>query len=238
MYGNSYYGFMGIDIWYIVLVLPAFLLALIAQVRVKSTFNKFNQYASRSGLTGAQAARQVLDANGLQAVRIDRIGGNLTDNYDPTTNVIHLSDSTFDSPSIAAAGVAAHEAGHACQYAQDYAPVRLRMSMVKVCSIGANLSWPAIVLGLILSLRPLIILGVILFSLSVLFQLVTLPVEFDASKRAIAALDSSGLLTADELDGAKKVLRAAAMTYLAALAVSIASLLRMMLLFGRRNNNR
>lgn len=238
MYGNSYYGFMGIDIWYIVLVLPAFLLALIAQVRVKSTFNKFNQYASRSGLTGAQAARQVLDANGLQAVRIDRIGGNLTDNYDPTTNVIHLSDSTFDSPSIAAAGVAAHEAGHACQYAQDYAPVRLRMSMVKVCSIGANLSWPAIVLGLILSLRPLIILGVILFSLSVLFQLVTLPVEFDASKRAIAALDSSGLLTADELDGAKKVLRAAAMTYLAALAVSVASLLRMMLLFGRRNNNR
>lgn len=226
------------DWTYFIIVVPVFILAMVASGNVKSTFRKYAKIYSASRITGAEAAERVLRGHGVTNVRIEQVSGSLTDNYDPRNNVIHLSQDVYSSTSVAAIGVAAHEAGHACQYAQDYAPVRLRMSMVKVCSIGANLSWPAIVLGLILSLRPLIILGVILFSLSVLFQLVTLPVEFDASKRAIAALDSSGLLTADELDGAKKVLRAAAMTYLAALAVSVASLLRMMLLFGRRNNNR
>ena len=230
-------GYYGVDIWYLVLVLPAFLVALIAQARVKSTFNKFNQYRTSASLTGAQAARRVLDANGLQHVRIEHVQGELTDHYDPATDVSRLSDSTSMSPSIAAAGVAAHEAGHACQYAQDYAPIRLRASMVKICNIGANLSWPAILLGYLLSFRPLVFIGIVLFSLSVVFQLVTLPVEFDASKRAVAALEQGGLMTGPELDGAKKVLRAAAMTYVAALAVSVASLLRLLLIFGRRNRD-
>lgn len=230
-------GYYGIDIWYLVLVLPAFLVALIAQARVKSTFNKFNQYRTSAGITGAEAARRVLDANGLQHVRIEHVQGELTDHYDPTTDVIRLSDSTYMSPSIAAAGVAAHEAGHACQYAQEYAPIRLRTSMVKICNIGANLSWPAILLGYLLSFRPLVFIGIVLFSLSVLFQLVTLPVEFDASKRAIAALQQGGIMTEPELDGTKKVLKAAAMTYVAALAVSVANLLRLVLIFGRRNRD-
>lgn len=233
----GYSGYYGIDIWYLVLVLPAFLVALIAQVRVKSTFNKFNQYRTSAGITGAEAARRVLDANGLQHVRIEHVQGELTDHYDPTTDVIRLSDSTYMSPSIAAAGVAAHEAGHACQYAQEYAPIRLRTSMVKICNIGANLSWPAILLGYLLSFRPLVFIGIVLFSLSVLFQLVTLPVEFDASKRAIAALQQGGIMTEPELDGTKKVLKAAAMTYVAALAVSVANLLRLVLIFGRRNRD-
>ncbi len=233
----GYSGYYGIDIWYLVLVLPAFLVALIAQARVKSTFNKFNQYRTSAGITGAEAARRVLDANGLQHVRIEHVQGELTDHYDPTTDVIRLSDSTYMSPSIAAAGVAAHEAGHACQYAQEYAPIRLRTSMVKICNIGANLSWPAILLGYLLSFRPLVFIGIVLFSLSVLFQLVTLPVEFDASKRAIAALQQGGIMTEPELDGTKKVLKAAAMTYVAALAVTVANLLRLVLIFGRRNRD-
>ena len=233
----GYSGYYGIDIWYLVLVLPAFLVALIAQARVKSTFNKFNQYRMSAGITGAEAARRVLDANGLQHVRIEHVQGELTDHYDPATDVIRLSDSTYMSPSIAAAGVAAHEAGHACQYAQEYAPIRLRTSMVKICNIGANLSWPAILLGYLLSFRPLVFIGIVLFSLSVLFQLVTLPVEFDASKRAIAALQQGGIMTEPELDGTKKVLKAAAMTYVAALAVSVANLLRLVLIFGRRNRD-
>lgn len=230
-------GYYGVDIWYLVLVLPAFLVALIAQARVKSTFNKFNRYRTAAGITGSEAARRVLDANGLQHVRIEHVQGELTDHYDPTTDVIRLSDSTYMSPSIAAAGVAAHEAGHACQYAQEYAPIRLRTSMVKICNIGANLSWPAILLGYILSFRPLVFIGIVLFSLSVLFQLVTLPVEFDASRRAVAALEQGGLLTGQELEGTRKVLKAAAMTYVAALAVSVANLLRLILIFGRRKRD-
>ncbi len=231
------YSFMGIDIWYLVLVLPAFVIALIAQAKVKSTFNKFNQYRTMSGLTGAQAARRVLDANGLQFVRVEHIKGELNDHYDPQTNVIRLSDSTYNSMSIAAVGVAAHEAGHACQYAEEYAPIRFRMALVPVCNLGANLSWPAILLGYLFGMRPLVFIGIVLFSLSVLFQLVTLPVEFNASSRALAAIDSSGLMNQDELSGAKKVLSAAAMTYVAALAVSVANLLRLILIFGRRNRD-
>ncbi len=234
-YGNT---FMGIDIWYLVLVLPAFAVALFAQARVKSTFNKFNRFRTMSGLTGAQAARRVLDANGLQHVRIEHVAGELTDHYDPQTNVIRLSDSTYGSASIASIGVAAHEAGHACQYAEEYGPIRFRMALVPVCNIGANLSWPAILLGYLFSMRPLVFIGIALFSLSVLFQLVTLPVEYNASSRALAAIDSSGLMSADELSGAKKVLSAAAMTYVAALAVSIANLLRLVLIFGRRSDRR
>ncbi len=235
MYGNT---IMGIDIWYIVLVLPAFLVALWAQARVKSTFNKFNGYRTASGLTGAEAARRVLDANGLQHVRIEHIAGELTDHYDPKTDVIRLSDSTYNSASIASIGVAAHEAGHACQYAQDYAPIRVRTAIVPICNIGANVSWPVILLGYFVGLRPLVFIGIALFSLSVLFQLVTLPVEYNASDRALSALETGGIMTNDELSGAKKVLGAAAMTYVAALAVSIANLLRLVMIFGRRSNRR
>ncbi|MEG2083072.1 MAG: zinc metallopeptidase, partial [Oscillospiraceae bacterium] len=183
-YGN---GYGGIDIWYLVLVLPAFLVTLFASWKVKSTFAKFNKFRTVSGLTGEGAARQVLDAHGLQHVRIERISGNLSDHFDPRDDVIRLSDATFASPSIAAAGVAAHEAGHACQYADDYAPMRFRTAIIPVCNFGAGLSWPAILLGYFLGFRPLVFIGIILFSLSVVFQLVTLPVEFNASTRAIEA---------------------------------------------------
>lgn len=235
MYSNGYFG---VDIWYLVLVLPAFLVTLYAQWKVKSTFKEFSNYRTSSGLTGSQAAREVLDAHGLQAVRIDRVSGSLTDNFDPSANVIHLSQSTCDVPSIAAAGVAAHEAGHACQYADDYAPIRFRTAIVPVCSIGAKLSWPALLLGYVFGLKPLVFVGIILFSLSVIFQLATLPVEFNASTRAVSALEQGGMLNSDELYGAKKVLRAAAFTYVAALAVSVASLLRLVLLFGGRGGRR
>lgn len=235
-YGYSM-GYMGVDLWYLVLVLPAFIITLVAQAKVKSTFNKYNQYRTARGMTGADAARQVLDANNLQFVRVEHIQGELTDHFDPQDNVIRLSDSTYSSASIAAAGVAAHEAGHACQHAEDYAPIRFRTAIVPVCNIGAKISWPALILGYLLSFRPLVFIGIVLFSLSVLFQLVTLPVEFNASKRALTALQGGGMMSDEELGGAKKVLSAAAMTYVAALAMSVASLLRLILIFGRRRND-
>lgn len=235
-YGYSM-GYKGVDLWYLVLVLPAFIITLVAQAKVKSTFNKYNQYRTARGMTGADAARQVLDANNLQFVRVEHIQGELTDHFDPQDNVIRLSDSTYSSASIAAAGVAAHEAGHACQHAEDYAPIRFRTAIVPVCNIGAKISWPALILGYLLSFRPLVFIGIVLFSLSVLFQLVTLPVEFNASKRALTALQGGGMMSDEELGGAKKVLSAAAMTYVAALAMSVASLLRLILIFGRRRND-
>ena len=235
MYSSGYYG---VDIWYLVLVLPAFLVTLYAQWKVKSTFKEFSGYRTLSGITGEGAARQVLDAHGLQAVMIDRIEGSLSDNFDPQTNVVHLSESTYAVPSIAAAGVAAHEAGHACQYADDYGPMRFRTAIIPACNIGAGLSWPAILLGYMLGWQPLVFIGIILFSLSVIFQLATLPVEFNASSRAIEALETGNMLTADELYGAQQVLKAAALTYVAALAVSIANLLRLILLFGGNSRRR
>ena len=225
------------DPYYWMLLVPSMLIALVAQMRVSSTFNRFSRVACRRGLTGAQAAEAVLRAHGVLDVQIQAIRGNLNDHYDPRTNVIRLSDSVYGVSSVAAVGVAAHEAGHAVQYAQGYGPIKLRTAIIPVCNIGSQLSILFIIIGLFLYSEPLFGIGVILFSLTVLVQLVTLPVEFNASRRAIQTLESGYLLEEDELQGAKKVLRAAAMTYVAALLVSLAQLLRFLLAFsGRRRD--
>ena len=226
-----YYGF---DWTYIVLVLPCVILSLWASANVNSTFKRYSQQYSRRGLTGAQAAAQVLSANGVSGVRIERISGNLTDHYDPRTNVIRLSDDVYGSTSTAAIGVACHEAGHAVQYAVGYAPMQLRAAIIPATNIGSQLAMPLVLLGLIFSSAMLVDIGIIAFSMSTLFQLITLPVEFNASRRAVATLESS-CVSDTEVKGAKAVLRAAALTYVAALAVSLASLLRIILLFGNRN---
>ncbi len=228
-----------IDWYYIALVLPAMLFAMIASARVNSTFRKYSKVSSKRGLTGAQAARRVLDANGLYNVRIERIRGNLTDHYDPRANVIRLSDATYDNPSAAAIGVAAHEAGHAVQHAVGYAPIKIRTAIIPATRFGSMLSLPLILVGMLLTYSAhhyiwIAYAGVILFSLSTLFQLVTLPTEFNASRRALAAIEGSGLLEREELGHAKKVLSAAAMTYVAALAVSMMQLLRLLLMVQRR----
>ena len=226
---------MYFDWTYLVLVLPAILLATWASSNVRSTFKKYSAIRSRRGITGAQAARRVLDANGLQNVRIERVSGNLTDHYDPKTNVIRLSDSVYDNPSTAAIGVACHEAGHAVQYAVDYAPIKLRAAIIPATNIGSKLAMPLILLGLLFIHTDWYVLayaGIICFSLSTVFQLLTLPTEFNASRRAMEAIESSGLLYKDELPAAKKTLRAAALTYVAALAVSAAQLLRLILSVG------
>lgn len=232
-----YYGYYGFDWSYLVLVLPAVILAMWAQMKVKSTYAKYSQVSSRSGLTGADAARRILDRNGLGNVRIERIPGQLTDHYDPRTQVVSLSDSVYGSNSIAAIGVAAHEVGHAVQHATGYGFLRLRNAIIPVTNIGSTLSMPLVLLGLVLNSGVLAMVGIILFSLVALFQLITLPVEFNASNRAIATLDSFGMLDAGELNGTRKVLSAAAMTYVAALAVSLAQLLRLLMLFGGRRRN-
>lgn len=228
---------MFFDWTYLVLVLPAVILAAWASSNVNRTFRKFSSQRSRRGITGAQAARRVLDANGLQMVRIERVSGNLTDHYDPRANVIRLSDSVHDNTSTAAIGVACHEAGHAVQYAVNYAPIKFRAAIIPITNIGSKLAIPLILIGLLFMNSDLYYLayaGILCFSLSTLFQLVTLPTEFNASRRAMAAIESGGLLYDDELVGAKKTLRAAALTYVAALAVSLAQLLRLLLLVGGR----
>ncbi|MBQ6892938.1 MAG: zinc metallopeptidase [Clostridia bacterium] len=227
--------FYGIDIWYIVLVLPAIILSLIASTAVNSTFKKYSKVASRRGTTGADAAQQVLSANGVNGVRIEHVSGNLTDHFDPKTNTIRLSDSVYSSTSVAAVGVAAHEAGHAVQYAKNYAPMKVRAAIIPITNIGSNLAMPLVLLGILLSAPVLANIGILAFSFSTLFQLVTLPVEFNASKRAVDAIEG---FAADESEvkAAKKVLTAAASTYVAALAVSLANLLRLVLIVngGRR----
>jgi Zn-dependent membrane protease YugP len=231
--------FYGFDWTYFVLVLPCVLLSLWASSSVKSTFNKYStQYSSRH-ITGADAARRVLAQNGVGGVRIESVSGNLTDHYDPKSNVIRLSDSVYDSTSTAAIGVAAHEAGHAVQYAQHYAPIKLRAAIIPITNIGSRLAMPLILLGLLLTFLEtfsfaLVYLGIACFGLSLVFQLITLPVEFNASRRAMAAIEQGGLLTAEEQRGAKKTLKAAAMTYVAATAVSLAQLLRIIMIFGGR----
>lgn len=224
----------------IALVLPAMIFAFIASARVNSTFKKYAQVRSRRGLTGADAARRVLDANGLRDVRIERVRGNLTDHYDPRSNVIRLSDSTYDNASPAAIGVAAHEAGHAVQHAVGYTPIKIRSAIIPVTRFGSMLATPLILLGILLTYSAhefiwLAYAGVICFSLSTLFQLVTLPTEFNASRRALAAIEQYGLLDREELGQTKKVLSAAAMTYVAALAVSMMQLLRLLLMVQRRD---
>lgn len=230
-----YYGF---DLIYIVLVLPAILLGLWAQMRVKSTYARYSQVRASRGITADQAARLILDLNGLQNVPIQRIAGSLTDHYDPRDRVVRLSESVYGSPSIAAIGVAAHEVGHAVQHATGYSPMKLRSAIVSVTNIGSTLSMPLILIGIVLNSSGLAMAGVALFSLVAIFQLVTLPVEFNASRRALVTLESRDILSPQELSGAKSVLTAAALTYVAALIQSLAQLLRLVILVnGRRRND-
>lgn len=225
------------DWTYLVLVLPCMILAMAASANVNSTFKRYSRQHSMRGLTGAEAAKRVLSANGVHNVRIERVSGDLTDHYDPKSNVIRLSDSVYSSTSTAAIGVACHEAGHAVQYAENYGPIRLRAAIIPVTNFGSRLAMPLILAGVLFSslgeLSVMIVyLGIACFGLSFLFQVVTLPVEFNASNRAIRAIESGNLLTEEELHGAKKTLRAAAMTYVAATAVALAQLLRLIVLFG------
>lgn len=224
------------DSYYLVLVLPAILIAMAAQIMVKTTFRRYASVFSRRGQTAAQVARQILDDNGLQAVRLERVSGDLTDHYDPKANVIRLSDSVYNSASVASIGVAAHEAGHAVQHAVGYVPIKLRNAVLPVANIGSAAAMPIIVIGLLLSFEPLVSIGILLFSALVLFQLITLPVEFNASRRALATLRDSHILEGKELSGARRVLSAAAMTYVAAVLVSAMQLLRLVLLTNRRRD--
>lgn len=230
--------FYYIDYTYLVLVIPAFLLVLIAQAAVKSTFAKYSRVATPRGLTGAAAAERILRANGVYDVRVERVQGELTDHYDPRSNVIRLSDSTYASASVAAVGVAAHEAGHAVQYAEQYFPIKFRAALVPIVNIGSRLAFPLILVGMLTSIPIFYGVGIIAFGLAVLFQLATLPVEFNASSRALRALEDGGLLVGEENGDAKKVLRAAAMTYVAALALALAQFLRLVILFGGRGRRR
>lgn len=234
--------FYGFDITYITLVVPCLILAMIASARVNSTFKKYSKQISQRRITGAEAAQRVLNAHGVRNVRIERVSGELTDHYDPKANVIRLSDNVYSNPSTAAIGVACHEAGHAVQYAQSYAPIKLRAAIIPVTNLGSKLAMPLIILGILLNFMgefsyTFIYLGIACFSLSLIFQLITLPVEFNASRRALAAIEQNELLTQEELKGARKTLSAAAMTYVAATAVALAQLLRLIVLFGRRKND-
>lgn len=220
------------------LVIAGAVICLIASAKMKSTYAKYQRVRSLSGLTGAQAAERVLRNAGIYDVSIQRVSGNLTDHYDPRTKTLRLSDAVYNDTSVAAIGVAAHECGHAIQHNISYAPLKLRSVLVPVANIGANLAWPMIILGVIIGwLQPLITLGIIMFSLAVVFQLVTLPVEFDASRRAVKVLGETGILYGDEISHTKKVLTAAALTYVAGAASSILQLLRLVLLFGNRNRD-
>ena len=236
-----YFGFF-IDYWYIILVIPAMIISMIAQVKVKSTFSKFSKVRNIRNVTGAYAAQAVLSYYGISDVRIERVSGNLTDHFDPKTNVIRLSEGVYDSASTAAIGVACHEAGHAVQYALGYAPIKLRAAIIPLTNFGTKIAWPLMLLGLLLSSMSyafynLVYVGIACFSLSLVFQLVTLPVEFNASRRAVTAIEEGGILYEDELIGAKKTLRAAALTYVAAAATSLAQLLRLLAIYGRRRRN-
>ncbi len=234
---------MYFDYTYLVLVLPCVILAMWASANVNSTFKKYSAQRSIRGITGVEAAQRVLSANGVTGVRIERVGGNLTDHYDPRTNVIRLSESVYSNSSTAAIGVACHEAGHAVQYARNYMPIKLRAAIIPVTNIGSKLAMPLILMGLLFSFGgsynyTLVYAGIACFGLSLLFQLVTLPVEFNASRRAMAAIEQANILTEEEQKGARKTLRAAALTYVAATAVALAQLLRLLVLFGGRGNRR
>lgn len=218
------------------LLIPGLILALYAQFKVTSTFNHWKQAPSRTGMTGAEIARTILDANGCRDVRVEHVRGSLTDHYDPENGVLRLSDEVYASRSIAALGVAAHEAGHAIQDAKDYAPMRIRANLVPLANIGSQAAVPLFMLGLLFSWEPLLKIGILAFSLAVLFYVVTLPVEFNASNRAVAVL-SSGYLPDDEVKGVKAVLSAAALTYVAAALQALLQLLRLVLLANRRRDD-
>ncbi|NLK73809.1 MAG: zinc metallopeptidase [Clostridiales bacterium] len=221
-----------------VLVLIGVVLSLMASAMVKSTFNKYSHVRSMSGMTGAEVAQRILHSSGIYDVQIQRVSGNLTDHYDPRNKVLRLSDSVYGQSSVAAIGVAAHECGHAIQHDRSYVPLKVRGALVPVVNFGSAISWPLILIGLVLAQsQTLVYLGIFLFSFAVLFQLVTLPVEFNASKRAIAKLGETGILNGEELSHSKKVLNAAALTYVAAAAASILQLLRLIILFGGRDRD-
>lgn len=234
----GYYGYYyGFD-WTYLLVLIGAILSLMASAKVNSTFNKYKRVRSASGMTGAEAAERILHQNGIYDVGIEHIGGNLTDHYDPRTKTLRLSDATYASTSVAAIGVAAHECGHAIQHKEEYGPLKLRTAIVPAANIGSRLGIPIILLGLLLGSNSILInIGIWVFSLAVLFQVVTLPVEFNASRRALVAVEQYGILGSSEVDHTKKVLSAAAMTYVAAATASILQLLRLVLLFGRRSDD-
>lgn len=227
--------YYGVDIYYFLLVVPAFLLALGAQIMVKSTYAKMSRVRNSRNLTGAQAAARVLYEHGITNVRVERVAGTLSDHYDPRSNVIRLSEGVYDSDSVAAVGIACHEAGHAVQHAQNYAPIRIRNAIIPACNLGSAIGLPLAFVGLFMGFSFLFWFGILLYGLVALFQFVTLPVEFNASRRALRAIENTGMLAGDEYKKARKVLTAAAMTYVAALAVSIANLLR---LIFRANNRR
>ena len=233
------------DYLYLILVLPAVIFSLWASIRVNTTFKKYSKIRSMRGITGAEAARRVLDANGLQHIRIELIPGNLTDHYDPRSDVIRLSESVYGNTSVAAVGVACHEAGHAVQHAENYAPVKIRAAIIPVTNIGSRLAIPLIILGILLNslasapeFLVIAYIGVACYGLCTLFQLVTLPTEFDASRRALRCIESYGILGSEEIGGARRVLTAAAMTYVAALAVSLMQLLRLFLMVSGNSRRR
>ena len=224
------------DYYYIILVVPALILSVFAQIGVKGTYRRYSNIANSRGLTGAMAAQKVLAYYGIYNVRIEQVSGSLTDHYDPRSNVIRLSSGVYSGSSIAAVGVACHEAGHAAQHAQNYAPIKIRNSILPIANIGSSVGILLAVLGYFLSFSFLVNLGILLFSFVVLFQLVTLPIEFNASSRAVKIINETGLLDSDEQRGAKKMLTAAAMTYVASLLVSIMSLIRLILRFNSRRD--
>lgn len=229
-----YYGFF--DPTYILIIIGA-VISMIASAKVNATFQRYNQVRSMSGMTGAQAAERILKSQGLYGVRIEHISGNLTDHYDPRTKVLRLSDAVYNSTSVAAIGVAAHECGHAIQDEREYAPLRIRNAIVPAANFGSKACWVFIIGGVLFGANSFLInIGILLFSLAVLFQIVTLPVEFDASRRAIAILGETGTLGNEEIRGTKKVLSAAALTYVASAAAAILSLLRLLILFGDRRD--
>ncbi len=231
---NLMYGLS--DVYYLILVIPAMILSLLASVNIKSTYKKMNAIRNVRGMTGAAAAQCVLNYYGVHDVSIACIAGNLTDNYNPQTKTLNLSRNVFYGDSIAAVGIACHEVGHAIQHAQGYAPIKFRTALVPVCNIGSSIGLPLAIAGYFLGFGLLVNIGLALYSLIAVFQFVTLPVEFNASRRAIQAIEEQSLLYDNEVDSAKKVLRAAAMTYVASLVVSLANLLRFFLRFSRRRN--
>ena len=236
--GYGYYYGYGIDPTYILIIIAA-IISLIAQGLVKSTFSRYSRVAGARGITGAQAAEIILRANGINDVTVQRVSGSLTDHYDPRTKTVNLSETVYNKTSVAAVGVAAHECGHAIQHDVGYVPLTFRSALVPVANIGSQLSWVFIILGLILSYNhTLITIGILMFSLAVLFQLVTLPVEFNASSRALEQLESQGILDGREIGGTRKVLSAAALTYVASAAAAILQLLRLIILFGGDKRDR
>ena len=229
-YANRGMGW-GFDGTYVLIIL-AFLISALVSVKMNATFSKYSKVRSYCGMTGAQAAQRILSSAGIYDVRIEHVSGKLTDHYDPSNKVLRLSDAVYGNTSIAAIGVAAHECGHAVQHARNYVPLSVRSAIVPVANFGSQLSWPLFLAGLIFSFRPLLMIGILLFCAALLFQIVTLPVEFNASARALRMLDETGIMGKQEIRGTKKVLRAAAMTYVAAVIGSLLQLLRLLILSG------